>query len=105
MPRSVNNKRIQRRKDSGVPNEGSTGIPEKFKKSDCVYIDGTIEHSSHGFHKVAMENGMEALCTSRRMENLRVGLLAGDRVVVEIPTATMNPNERIRGRIVWRHRG
>lgn len=105
MPKSVNNKRTERRRENKVRNEGSTGIPEKLKKSDCVYVDGLIEHSSHGFHKVAMDNGMESLCTSRRMENLRVGLLAGDRVVVEIPTATMNPNERIRGRIVWRYRG
>lgn len=103
MPRVIS-KRKQSRK-SLPPAEGKTGFPDQHHKEGCLYIDGVIEQSAHGFYHVTLTNKMLAITTARKLENARISLMAGDKVVVEIPTSALNPNEdKIRGRIVWRHR-
>ena len=47
---------------------------------------------------------MESVCTARKMDHKRVGLLIGDNVTVEIPTEALSPGSAIKGRIVWRIR-
>ena len=51
-----------------------------------------------------MENQLESVCTARKMDHKRVGLLIGDNVTVEIPTEALSPGCTIKGRIVWRIR-
>ena len=102
MPQ-VQNKRSKNRKHH-PPAEGSKGFPDRLKKSGCIYIDGLIEHTAHGTYNCKLENGLDAICTARKMENVRISLMPGDKVVVEIPASALNPNEeRQRGRVVWRH--
>lgn len=60
---------------------------------------------AHGIYHVNLENQLNVIATARKMEQLRVGLLEGDKVVVEIPAAALNPNEaHQRGRILWRYK-
>jgi len=88
----------------GKPSEGAAGMPEHMKKADCLYIDGEVRKGAHGMWHVSLDNSMNALCTARKMDNLKIGLLEGDQVLCEIPLLSMNPSETLRGRIVWRHR-
>jgi len=83
--------------------EGST-FPKSLHKDGCLYIDGVVDSGAHGHWKVELENGMEALTTARKLEKIRVGLLPGDKVAVEIPALSLNPLEKVRGRVVWRYR-
>lgn len=78
--------------------------PDHLKKEGCIYLDGEITFSSRGFYKVAMENGMESICTANRMDHKRVGILPGDQCTVEIPAASLSPGAAVKGRIVWRIR-
>lgn len=80
----------------------NTEYPEHLKKDACIYLEGTVTHSSRGVYKVQMENDMESICTASRMDHKRVSLLVGDNVTVEIPTASLSPGSTIRARIVWR---
>ena len=91
-------------KSSKVQVEGSGSLPDRLKKADCLYLNGVISKQAHGVFHTDLENGMTAICTARRMANIKISLMLGDKVVVEIPTATLNPNEQLRGRIVWRQR-
>ena len=76
-----------------------------MKKQDCLYLDGEITLASHGKYIVDLaDTPLEAICTARRMEKLRIGLMQGDVVTVEIPLLSMEPNsKRVHGRLVWRH--
>lgn len=67
-------------------------------------MDGTIETGAHGIYHLELTNGMASIATARKMESLKLSLLPGDRVVAEIPANSLNPNEKIRSRIVWRHK-
>jgi len=66
---------------------------------------GEVSTSCRGSYKVLLENGMECVATARKIDSyLKVTILVGDTVTVEIPTASLSPNEKyIRGRIVWRN--
>ena len=102
MPQ-VQNKRSKNRK-SHPPAQGNKGFPDRLHKSGCIYIDGVIDHAAHGTYNITLENGMSATCTARKMENVRISLMPGDKVVIEIPTSALNPNEeKQKGRVVWRH--
>ena len=80
-------------------------FPERFKKEGCLYCNGVITSASRGYYFVELDNGMEAILTSRKLEKLRVSLLPGDEVVAEIPTAGFESNAtRLRGRVCWRFR-
>lgn len=79
-------------------------LPEEYKKQENIYLDGIITHSCRGLHKVELENGLEAICTSSKMDHKRIGLLVGDKVTAEIPTSALSPDSAIRARIVWRIR-
>ena len=102
MSNKIENKRSKRNNHKPNP-ERSASLPEKYRKEGCLYIDGIISNSSHGIYIVELDNEMKANCSARRMEHLRVSILDGDKVTVEIPTASLEPNaEYQRGRIVWR---
>ena len=102
MTKKIENKRSKRNDHRPKP-ERSASRPEKYQKEGCLYIDGLITNSAHGTYIVELDNGMVANCTARRMEHLRVSILNGDKVTVEIPTASLEPNaEYQKGRIVWR---
>lgn len=75
-----------------------------MRKEGCLYIDGVIDNGAHGIYHVSLENGLPAVVTARKMEALRLSLLQGDNVVVEIPALSMSPSEKLKGRIVWRHK-
>ena len=100
----------QRRKKNSEVKPNKKGIegasfPEHFKKTGCLYVNGVISHACRGNYIVTLENGMEGVMTSRKLEGLKVSLLTGDAVVCEIPTAGFEPNaKRLRGRVVWRIR-
>lgn len=79
-------------------------LSEKYKKPSCLYLDGVITKGAHGKYHVSLENDMNALATANKMNNLKIGLMEGDKVVVEIPLLSLNPNERVQGRIVWRYK-
>jgi translation initiation factor IF-1 len=38
------------------------------------------------------------------MESLKLSLLQGDEVVIEIPALALSPTEVVRGRVIWRHK-
>jgi len=78
--------------------------PEHLKKEGCIYLNGEVTFSSRGVYKVAMENGMESICSASKMDHKRVGILPGDNVTVEIPAVSLSPGCPVRGRIVWRIR-
>ena len=102
MSNKIENKRSKRNDHKPKP-ERSASLPEKYRKEGCLYIDGLITNSAHGIYMVELDNGMVASCSARRMEHLRVSNLDGDKVTVEIPTASLEPNpESQKGRIVWR---
>ena len=69
-----------------------------------MYLDGEVTSNAHGTYHVSLTNGLTAICTARKLENLKVGLMPGDVIVVEVPLLSLNPNEIIRGRVVWRKR-
>ena len=100
--KTTHNKRSSRSKKQSVPVEGTSTLPNHLKKEGCIYINGIIDSGAHGFYHVNLENKMNALCTARRMEALKLSLLPGDDVVIEIPANSLNPTERLNGRIVWR---
>ena len=78
-------------------------VPEKIYRKNFIYLEGKIEHSSYGIHHVTLENEMKALCTCRKLENFyKVSLMIGDKVLVEIDPLNLNPNDVVKGRIVWR---
>lgn len=81
-----------------------TQYPDSKKKESCIYIDGEISHAAHGIYKVEADNGMEIITTSSMLDHRKVGLLMGDRVTCEIPALSLNPTDKIKGRIVFRHR-
>ena len=102
MSKKIENKRSKRNNHKPNP-ERSSSLPEKYRKESCLYIDGLITNSAHGIYMVELDNGMVANCTARRMEHLRISLIDGDRVTVEIPTASLEPNAtHQRGRVIWR---
>ena len=79
-------------------------FPDRLKKDGCIYLNGEVTFSSRGVYKVMMENDMEALCTATKMDHRRIGILLGDKVTVEVPTASLSPGSPIRARIIWRTR-
>ena len=103
MPKTINNKKSSRKKVF-APVEGDSGLPERMRKDGCLYIDGELISGAHGTFHVSLENGMDCICTARKMEALKVYLLQGDKCVIEIPAVSMSPTETLRGRIIWRHR-
>ena len=104
-------KNTKKRRDKGnntakfkTENTEGAVFPPHLKKDTCVYMDGVVESGAHGHWKIKLDNGMNALATARKLENIRINLLPGDKVTVEIPALGLNPKEVIRGRIVWRYR-
>jgi translation initiation factor IF-1 len=73
-------------------------LPEKEEK---IELEGEIlESFRSGMHRVALDNGHEALgYTSGRMRRYKIRLTPGDRVRVEL-----SPYDLARGRIVYRLR-
>ena len=67
-------------------------------------MDGVIEMGAHGTYHVTLENGLPAICTARKMESLKLSLLPGDDIVVEIPALSLSPTETVKGRVIWRHK-
>ena len=67
-------------------------------------MNGKIESGAHGIYHLRLENEMTSVASARKMESLKLSLLPGDDVVAEIPANSLNPNETIRSRIVWRHK-
>jgi translation initiation factor IF-1 len=106
MPRTINNKRGARTKSGNTKSvEGKTDIPEHLKKQDCLYINGDVIKQSHGTYIVTCEHELEIIATARKLENKRLEVLEGDRVVCEIPLNSLEAGaQRQRGRIVWRIR-
>lgn len=85
--------------------ENKEDLPERFRKPQFIYVKGEIMSGCRGTHHLNLENGMTCLATARRLENhLRVSLMVGDRVYVELDPQHLNPAETLRGRIVWRIR-
>ena len=102
-PKNQNQRRTKKSKHK-QPVSGD-GFPERLKKNDCIYINGVVTQNAHGFSHVELENEMLAVCTSRKLDAAKISILMGDSVVVEIPTAGLEPGAtRIKGRIVWRFR-
>lgn len=83
-----------------------TEYPESRKKRDHIYMEGVIEYHAHGKYKVLLENGMDCLATANKLDFLKVNLLVGDNVLIEIPTSGLSPDSRykVSGRIVYRSR-
>ena len=81
-------------------------LPKHLVKADKIQIHGYIQQSCHGIYHVDLENGMKCLATARKMDAyMKVNLLMGDKVVVEIPPESLSANEpKVRGRIIWRCR-
>jgi len=103
--KSVSQKRAPRSRKKSNPIEGNQDFPEKLRKENCIYINGCIDKAVHGIYHVTGENEMQFLCTARRMEALRVGLMQGDKVVVEVPLLGLEAGaDRQRARLVWRFR-
>ena len=103
--KSYSQKRATRSKQPSRPNEGFHDFPERMKKDDCLYINGVIEKSTHGIYHVTGENEMQFLCTARRMEALKVGLMPGDKVAIEVPLLGFESGAvRQRARLVWHYR-
>jgi translation initiation factor IF-1 len=73
-------------------------LPEKEEK---IEFEGEIlESFRSGMHRIALDNGHEALAyTSGRMRRFKIRLTPGDRVRVEL-----SPYDLERGRIVYRLR-
>jgi translation initiation factor IF-1 len=71
------------------------------KKEEKVEFEGQVlESFGSGMHRIAFENGHEALAyTSGRMRRFRIRINPGDRVKVEL-----SPYDLARGRIVYRER-
>lgn len=99
--KEVKNKRSARQQKPNL-DRAHTKYPESRKKDSCLYVDGEVTLATRGVFKVQLDNGLECVASARKMEQLRVSLLPGDRVTCEIPALGLNPNEQIRGRIVWR---
>ena len=103
--KSFSNKRAPRSRKQTTPIEGCQDFPHKLRKEDCIYINGTIDKAVRGIYHVTGENEMHFLCTARRMESLKVGLMPGDRVVIEVPLLGLEAGcDRQRARLVWRYR-
>lgn len=74
-----------------------------MRKEGAIYINGVVEFGSHGTFHVTLENGMKCIATAKKLDYLKVGVLPGDPVVVEIPAVSLNPSDKfVKGRIVWR---
>ena len=104
------NKNSNRRKSASQHNAASElrnkdrkPFPDHLRRDDCAYMKGEVTHSCYGIHHVDLENGMKSLCTSRKMDQYKIGILLGDVVTVEIPMIGLSPTEKPRGRIVWRN--
>jgi translation initiation factor IF-1 len=78
------------------------GFPEEKKKGGCVYLNGLVEHTAHGLYNIELENGLKCVATAAKMDHFRIVVMVGDTVLVEIPMNTLSPNNKIKGRIVWR---
>ena len=103
--KSYSQKRAPRSRKSVNPIEGKQGFPQHLRKDDCIYIDGVVDKAIRGTYHVTGSNEMSFLCTARRMESLRVSIMPGDNVVIEIPLLGLEEgSEKQRGRLVWRYR-
>lgn len=103
--KTYSQKRAPRTRKPSNPIEGCGDFPERLRKENCIYIKGVIDKAVHGIYHVTGENEMQFICTARRMEALKVGLITGDKVCIEIPLLGLEANaERQRARLVWRFR-
>ena len=80
------------------PSHKGVALAEKDEK---IELEGEIlESYRSGMHRIALDNGHEALgYTSGRMRRFKIRLTPGDRVRVEL-----SPYDLARGRIVYRLR-
>jgi translation initiation factor IF-1 len=83
-----------------------TEYPESRRKRDHIYMEGAITYHAHGKYKVLLDNGMDCISTANKLDFLKVNLLIGDRVLIEIPTSGLSPDGKykVQGRIVYRFR-
>ena len=103
MPRSFSQKKNKRQRSA--PKNPIDKFPEHLKKEGNLYLEGVVESSSRSFYFCKGENGMDFLCTSNKLDNLRIKVITGDRVVIEVPLLALEPDaERQRGRIVFRYK-
>jgi len=95
---------MKRKSQKGKRSHSPRKFPDHLKKGSNIYMNGEVTSSCRGSYKVTLENGMSSMCTARKMDSyLKVSILVGDIVVVEIPPESLNPKEKyILGRIVWR---
>ncbi len=87
---------------SGTPfNTEETERKSVAEKEEKVELEGEIlESFRSGMHRIALDNGHEALgYTSGRMRRYKIRLTPGDRVRVELSAYDLG-----RGRIVYRLR-
>lgn len=84
--------------------DGLSEYPDHKKKKDCIYADGVIQHAAHGTYKILCDNDIEVLGKSSMLDYRKVSLLVGDRVTVEIPALSLSPDDRVKGRVVFRYR-
>ena len=68
-------------------------------KEDCIEVEGkVIELLPRGEFKVELENGHTVIAyVSGKMRNFNIRILAGDTVLMEIPTCDLK-----HGRIIYR---
>ena len=86
-------------------NQSSPGLPDNIKKDRFIYQKGVITKVAHGTYKVNLESGIETINTARRLDTfLKISLIEGDIVYVEIDPLNLTPGEVVRGRIVYREK-
>lgn len=78
-------------------------FPNQFKKDSCAYLNGEVSLSCYGIHHVLLQNGLKCICTSRKMDKLKIKILVGDVVTVEIPMSSLSTIDDLKGRVVWRN--
>ena len=102
---SKKNRQKQGSPRAKAPKEGTFAFPEHLKKDKFIYMDGVVESHAHQFFKVRLKNGIETLCTAKRLEHMRVGLMTGDKVVAELDPLNFSQGETtLKGRLVWRYK-
>ena len=85
-------------------NNAGKEYPTQKKKDSCIYMDGVVDHTCKGLHKVKLDNNMLAVCTSTKLDHKRIGVMIGDKVTVEIPALALSTESNLKGRIIWRYR-
>ena len=85
--------------------KNAQGLPEKLERDGFIYIKGTVTKVAHGTYKCIHENGLETINTARKLDTyLKISLIEGDQVFVEINPSNLSPSETVRGRIVFREK-